>query len=248
MGLKKHLLLIAALLLILLTSQCNTGPREEAGSLQTDTKTVALGGAQSARVNISMSAGELKITGGSQPKDQLMDATFTYNVSHWKPDVEYNVSGDAGTLVIEQPHAGRTIGNTRNEWEIHLNDKVPSQMDVSLGAGKASLVLGGMVLSSLQLSMGAGETTLDLTGNWKNNLSAHVQGGVGKAVVRLPRDVGVHVIAHGGLGAINANGFTKQGDAYVNEAYGKSPITLDITVEGGVGEIDLEMGEAPPVV
>jgi len=50
----------------------------------------------------------------------------------------------------------------------------------------------------------------------------------------------------GGLGAINASDFQKQGDAYVNDVYGKSPVTLQIEVEGGVGEIDLELGGEPP--
>ena len=40
----------------------------------------------------------------------------------------------------------------------------------------------------------------------------------------------------------------KVGDAYVNEAYGKSPITVKVNVEGGVGEINLELGGAPPSV
>jgi hypothetical protein len=69
---------------------------------------------------------------------------------------------------------------------------------------------------------------------------------VGRATIRLPRDVGVHVVARGGIGAINASGFQKQGDAYVNDAYGKSPVTLQIEVEGGVGEINLELGGEPP--
>jgi hypothetical protein len=231
----------------LLLCACTT-EHEEIGALQTDTKSVALGGAKSEHVAISMGAGELKVTGGSQPGNQLMDATFTYNVPRWKPEVTYNVSGEAGELEVKQPESGHTIGNTRNEWELHLNNKIPTDIEANLGAGKANLTLGGMALRSLKVDMGAGEATVDLTGDWKNNLSAQVHGGVGKAVVRLPQDVGVHVIAHGGLGAINANGFQKQGDAYVNEAYGKSPITLNIEVEGGVGEIDLELGEAPPVV
>jgi hypothetical protein len=34
-------------------------------------------------------------------------------------------------------------------------------------------------------------------------------------------------------------GMTRDGDAYVNEAYGKTAATIDLTVNGGVGEIDL---------
>jgi hypothetical protein len=34
---------------------------------------------------------------------------------------------------------------------------------------------------------------------------------------------------------------TKEGNAHVNEAYGDSDVTLDVDVEGGVGEINLKV-------
>jgi hypothetical protein len=58
----------------------------------------------------------------------------------------------------------------------------------------------------------------------------------------------VRASAHGGIGAIHVHGLKKEGDAYVNEAYGKSPITVKVEVAGGIGEINLELGEAPPSV
>jgi hypothetical protein len=204
---------------------------------------VALGAAQSVRVNLNMKAGELKVEGGAT---QLLDANFTYNVPEWKPEVKYNVSGSVGNLEVAQPGSGSSTSNTRNEWDVRLSNKPPMEMTVNMGAGRATLTLSGLALSRLELNMGAGETTVDLTGDWKKDLSAQIHGGVGRATIRLPRDVGVHVVAQGGLGAINASAFHKQGDAYVNDPYGKSPVTLQIEVEGGVGEINLELGGEPP--
>ncbi len=45
----------------------------------------------------------------------------------------------------------------------------------------------------------------------------------------------------GGLGKINAEGLKRVGDAYVNDAYGESNVTLNVDVQGGVGEINLEV-------
>jgi hypothetical protein len=223
---------------------CNLGGnRVSTGETRRESKTVALGAAQSVRVSLSMKAGELKVAGGAP---QLMDADFTYNVPEWQPEVRYEVSGGVGNLEVEQPGSGSSTGHTRNEWDLHLNNKAPMEMTVNMGAGRATLTLSGLALSRLELNMGAGETTVDLTGDWKKDLSAQIHGGVGRATIRLPRDVGVHVIARGGLGAINASAFQKQGDAYVNDMYGKSPVTLRIEVEGGVGEINLELGGEPP--
>lgn len=51
----------------------------------------------------------------------------------------------------------------------------------------------------------------------------------------------MRVVAHGGIGAVNAHDLTKEGDAYVNDLYGKSPVTVRVQVEGGVDEINLEL-------
>jgi len=220
------------------------GERVSVSELRTESKTVALGAAKSVRINIDMKAGELKINPGAP---QLLDANFTYNVPEWQPEVRYAVQDTVGSLDISQSRMGSVSGNTRNEWDLRLG-KVPTDMTVSVGAGRATLALGGLALNSLEVNMGAGETTVDLTGSWKKDLVARIQGGVGKATVRLPSDVGVHVTAHGGLGTINAGTLHKQGDVYVNGSYGKSPVTLRIEIQGGVGEINLEMGGPPPVV
>ena len=234
-------LMLAALVVM---CGCNmSGDRVATGETRKELKTVELGAAQSVRVSLSMKAGELKVAGGAP---QLLNADFTYNVPEWKPEVRYEVSGGVGNLEVEQPGSGSSTGDTRNDWDLHLNNKAPMEMTVNMGAGRATLTLSGLALSKLELNMGAGETTVDLTGDWKKDLSAQIHGGVGRATIRLPREVGVHVIAQGGIGAINANGFKKQGDAYVNDAYGKSPVTLQIEVEGGVGEINLELSGEPP--
>ncbi len=87
--------------------------------------------------------------------------------------------------------------------------------------------------------MGAGQFTADLTGDWKKDLDAEIHGGVGHAIILLPEDVGVRVHATGGIGSISSGGLKRDGDEYVNDMYGKSPVTLRLDVSGGVGNIDL---------
>ncbi|HXP23944.1 MAG TPA: hypothetical protein VN807_07365, partial [Candidatus Sulfotelmatobacter sp.] len=73
------------------------------------------------------------------------------------------------------------------------------------------------------------------------DLQAIIQGGVGEAIVHLPKNVGVVATVHGGLGSIDVHGLKQdEGGQYVNAAYGKSPSTLRLTVEGGIGHIKLE--------
>ena len=42
----------------------------------------------------------------------------------------------------------------------------------------------------------------------------------------------------GGLGKINAEEFQREGQAYVDDAYGDSGVTPDVDVRGGVGQIN----------
>jgi hypothetical protein len=49
----------------------------------------------------------------------------------------------------------------------------------------------------------------------------------------------VVVHASGGIGSINAHGLKHDGDEYTNDVYGKTPATIRLKVEGGVGEINL---------
>jgi len=94
-------------------------------------------------------------------------------------------------------------------------------------------------LTRLDLNIGAGQMDVDLTGDRKTDLTADIEGGVGQANIRLPKNVGVIAHASGGIGSINVRGLKHDGDSYTNDAYGKSPATIHLKVEGGIGEIVL---------
>ena len=78
-----------------------------------------------------------------------------------------------------------------------------------------------------------------MTGPRTTNVTGTIEGGVGQATIRLPKDVGVHVDASGGIGSVDAHGLRKEDGAWVNDAYGKSATSIELTVHGGVGQIEL---------
>jgi hypothetical protein len=216
------------------------GTQQQVGKMQSESKSVDLKNAQSARAQLNMGAGELNLTGGA---DQLMEGEFSYNVADWKPKVNYDVSDQKGELIVKQGSAeGAGLGaDARNEWDISLNDEVPTDLVVQMGAGESDLDLDSLALTGVNLQMGAGKTTVDLTGDYAQSFDASIQGGVGEATVLLPSEVGVKAKAEGGLGKINAQGLQTVGDSYVNDAYGESDVNLMVEVQGGVGEIKLEV-------
>src|SRR5215203_4709356 len=216
------------------------GAQQDVGKMQEESKSVDLKNADSVRAQLKMGAGELNLAGGA---DQLMDGDFSYNVSECKPKVSYDVNGQKGELLVKQGSAnsGSLDGKARNEWDISLNEEVPTDLVVKMGAGESELDLDSLTLTGLDLNMGAGKTTVDLTGDYAQSFDASIKGGVGEATVLLPSEVGVKAKAEGGLGKINAEGLKRVGNSYVNDAYGESDVNLSVEVQGGIGAINLEV-------
>ncbi|MFZ0213250.1 MAG: toast rack family protein [Candidatus Acidiferrales bacterium] len=222
------------------------GPLARTGEMQTENISVPLGAAKSVHAHLQMAAGELDISGGSP---QLLDGKIHYNVPEWKPDISYSVNGGLGSLMLMQPESHHTtMGGVKYNWTLHFNSTVPLDLVIEMGAGDSTLNFSGMALRNLDVQMGAGDSKVDFSGNWKQSLTASLQAGVGEAHIKLPREVGVRVSVQGGLGSVDAPDFKKDGDDYVNDVYGKSPITLDIHIAGGIGEVHLELVGARAIV
>jgi hypothetical protein len=239
----KRLVLLLVAAVALFVGACGTQPggtQQQVGKMQRESKSVDLKNAQSARAQLKLGAGELHLAGGA---DQLMEGEFSYNVSEWKPKVSYDVSGEKGELVVKQGSGEdvRLGADARNEWDISLNDEVPTDLVVQMGAGESDLDLDSLTLRGVDLQLGAGKTTVDLTGDYAKSFDASIQGGVGEATVLLPSEVGVKAKAEGGLGKINAEGLKRVGDSYVNDAYGESDVNLSVDVQGGIGQINLKV-------
>ena len=208
------------------------------GETKIESESLELKGAKKVRAELKIVVGELRISGGAK---KLLEADFIYNVPSFKPQVKYEVQGDEGVLTVRQPETSRSGGSgARNEWNLTLNDKVPLDLRVECGVGTSNFELGSLSLENLDIQTGVGDTTVELLGDWKKDLHASIKGGVGKATLRLPGNVGVHVESEKGIGSVSARGLKKEGNTYTNEAYGKSKVTMNIQVQAGIGEIQLE--------
>ena len=236
----KGIVLLSMVAVLLTVAGCGGGVR--VGELRSESQTVELSGATPVHVVIEMGAGELVVSGGAAA---LLEADFTYNVAELKPEVVYSGS----TLSVRTPDARvraaslLDLNDYQYTWDLRLNDAVPMDMNVTLGAGQSTLKLGSLSLTRLDIGGGAGNVTVDLTGDWQNDLEATIEGGLGKRTLILPADVGVRVRVEVGLGGVDATGLTKEGDYYVNDAYGQSDVTLNIQVNGGVGDTELIVRE-----
>lgn len=212
----------------------------EDGSVTTENKEFPLGGAEAIDAEIIMGAGVLELGSTSQA---ALEAEFVYRPTSVEPVVRYSVDGTVGSLSVRQPEtSGHAFGNYRNEWDLRLAEGIPIDMRVSLGAGEGDLDFSALELRTLDVQLGAGDAVMDFSGDYAEDVSAQVQAGVGSLTLRLPEDVGVRVSAEqSGIAAFEADeGFTREGDAYVNEAYGQTPVTIEVSIQSGIGSIALE--------
>ncbi len=233
----------------------------EVGELITETLTIDSEGARAAQVSLTMAAGELEVGGGAAA---LMEAKFTYNVAEWTPEVSYTVD-DEGRLTVRQPEfqglPGR--GRARNEWVLAFSEDMPLDMRVEYGAGTCALDLGRLQVTRLSLNLGAGDAAvdfggnttledlkvdvgignlqLDLTGDWQHDVAVNIQGGIGSIEILLPADIGTRVSVSQGIGNVNVRELSRRDGVYVNALYGESDATLDITVQAGLGNIDISV-------
>lgn len=212
--------------------------------LQTDVRSVAPQGATSARVELVLGTGGLELRGGASG---LMDGAFAFNVADWRPAIAYTIEDGVGRLRVAQGNGGLVLpwdaADANNAWDVRLSDAIPLDLDVALGAGRGTLMLDGLDLTEFDADLGSGATTIDLDGDRKRDLNATIAGGVGPTTIRLPRDISVRVTVIGDAGHVIADGLERDGAAYVNDAYGETPIALRLTVESGAGDINLVVTE-----
>ncbi len=216
---------------------------DEPREVMKDTQMVALQGATRAEVGLHMNAGELRVRGADQ--EALLEASFEYNRDRDRPVVEYRRFGDKGTLQVRRARRNSIpFGRVRNRWDLNLSKAVPIDLDIDLGAGHSDIDLRGLKLERVKIDMGVGEMILDLQGNHEQSFNVKIDGGVGSGKITLPSEVGVRVKVDGGIGSVDAHGLTKQGSSYVNEAYGKSAVVIEIDIDAGIGSLDLRV-ESP---
>jgi len=229
---------IVVMIILLFHSHAFSHSRAFRSAMKHESQHVDLQGANSIDATIQSPAGQLTVDGGSS---RALEADFNFAESYGAPVVDYHVASGIGQINVTQDNDEPHFGVSHNDWNLRFNDTIPLELKVEMGAGEGRLHLRDVPVTRLTLNMGAGRVFVDLTGDRRKDVDADIQGGVGEATVRLPKNVGVIAQASGGIGGIFAPDFKKEDDEYTNNAYGKTPATIHLKVEGGVGSIRLLM-------
>lgn len=104
------------------------------------------------KVEISMGAGTLDISGGS---DVWISGEIKYNVSVWEPEIYNN---DDGVRITQetQEQFGFPDNKIKNEWELQLGDH-PIDLEINAGAYQGDIDLTGVPVTKLSVNDGASQ-------------------------------------------------------------------------------------------
>ena len=243
----KRTMAAAAVALILMGLLATTGCRrvrieDQPGSqTRVDTETVALGGAQRVAGRVRIGIGRL-VMSGVPSSTAALDARFTYSPVTWKPELTSDSTSATCTYSVSQPDSSDLpiLGRPRNEWDLKLAGGVPTDLSLELGVGQSDIDLSAVDIRELKVVTGVGEATIDLSGARTSDVSGNIQTGVGATTIKLPAQVGVRVRGAGeGVGDVRADGFTHEGNDFVNAAWAGTGPKIDISLDHGVGDLRL---------
>ena len=201
--------------------------------------TQSLGDASRATINIEPGAARLSVH-AEDLGDKLLTGAVSAGSSQ---NVQEAYSVQSGRAVYTLQTGGNPMifpGRSSWRWNLALNKDIPVDLNVNLGAGEAKIDLSGMDISRLSLDMGVGNTevTLPATGDFQ----AEIDGAVGQLILRIPRNVAVHLEADTGLANLSLPEDFREvrSGIYQNPAISQPTGQADVSFSQAIGNVNVQ--------
>lgn len=121
------------------------------------------------------------------------------------------------------------------------NPEVCEHVDIDVGAARFEATgLGNLNARTLELSGGVGEVILDFTGQWRGNMDAKIDMGLGSLTIRVPRGLGLQVQKEGLLAGFDSQGLVKRGNVYYSEGFDRAQHRLAIRLNAAFGSVKVD--------
>ena len=189
------------------------------------------------RVRVHYGAGRFDVSGTSAPV--LYSMTLRYDESTVTPLHRYDAAEHLLELGTEgeSKHLRSSGDQGKGEMRLALSRSVPLDLSLELGATKAMLDLGGLLLQRVKLESGASETVLDFSSPNETRMDL-LDVDVGAATFEA-RNLGnanaSSIRVHGGVGSVDLDfggQWTQDANVDVQLALGK--LTLHVPRDVGV--------------
>ncbi len=135
------------------------------------------------------------------------------------------------------------VSTGASETSMRFSRPNPVRMEsLELKIGAASFVardLANANAARLDVQGGVSDVTLDFGGDWREDLQANVQMGVGSITLRIPRGIGVRVNKSGFLASFDSEGFTKRGGTYYSSDWADADHHLELDIDSAFGAVNI---------
>jgi hypothetical protein len=193
--------------------------------------------ARSARIKIDHAAGKLNIQSGAA-STELLNGTFGV-------EVDYQSKLEADQLQVKLRNSSDFWNWNPGEsldWDIRLNGDIPLSLDIDSGASASILNLTDLKVVALDIDTGASSTDISLPANAGNTM-VDIDSGASSLIIRIPAGVAARLKVKTGITSVNVdtNRFPRlDGDFYQSADYATAANRADITIDTGVGSVEIK--------
>lgn len=192
--------------------------------------------------DVRLSPGIAQLMVGATGSDEALAEGTIYSPPGLQARHNLERLGDRAILSVSQRDTGGIRIGTfdAQPWELHLSPKIPLRLTIDGGVGRSDLNLRDLQVTSLTVKSGVGQTEIVLPATGK--LTGTIDAGVGRVVVRIPRSMGAQIRTSTGIGGVSVHGtFEQNGRTYLTQGYAQSANQADLSINGGVGSIEIEL-------
>jgi len=183
-----------------------------------------------AEVSFEFGAGEINVQAGADA-GKLLEGEFS-------DDVEYQLRDQRLRIYSRPDWWGWWRWRHGHRWEARLTRDIPLKLRFRLGACQSDLDLSDLKVVDLNLETGAADTRIRMPRE-AGTMRARVKAGAASVKIVVPEGVAARITATVAIGSfdVDTRRFPRSGSGYASPDYDTAANKLDISVEGGVGEI-----------
>jgi hypothetical protein len=194
------------------------------------------------QVNLSVQLGNdstLSMGALGREAKNMVAGTLEYRDARNEPDVLIVSEGETTKVNINQKRPAGGPGENNVGWEINLRREIPFFLILTAENGDTNLDLREVVVRSLTLT--AGNNDANITFPAAGQTLATITTGNSDLELTIPRAVEARIAISAGNSDISVDPrFSEQGDVYVSSGFESAPDKLDLKIQTGNSNIDIE--------
>jgi hypothetical protein len=196
---------------------------------------IPLEGAVSAAIRLDHAAGKLTLCSGAGP-NEIVNGLVSDGLSI-KSLVE------AGRMDVRLRPSQQAWGwwpGDSLDWDIHLNREIPLSLKIDSGANTSILDLSDLKITDLDIDTGASSTVLTLPAS-AGNTRADIDTGASSLKINIPAGVAAKIQVKSGIASVTVDARFPRitSGLYQSSDYGTAVNKVDLTINAGVGSIEI---------